>query len=87
MIDLQMSNEKLRDRARRVLRTVVSPDAAHDVDQDAEVDAILAGCDGSVKLSILVAISGLSPDQARLVLQKSNGMLSKALRSVDQLKI
>ncbi|CAK7231713.1 hypothetical protein SBRCBS47491_008024 [Sporothrix bragantina] len=96
MIDLQMSNEKLRDRARRVLRTVVSPDAAntantskaaHDVHQDAEVDAILAGCDGSVKLSILVAMSGLSPEQARLVLQKSGGMLSKALRSVDQTKI
>ena len=87
MIDLQMSNEKLRDRARRVLRTVVSPDAARNVYQDAEVDAILAGCDGSVKLSILVAMSGLSPDQARLVLQKSGGMLSKALRSVDQQKI
>ncbi|CAK7207450.1 hypothetical protein SEUCBS139899_010260 [Sporothrix eucalyptigena] len=87
MIDLQMSNEKLRDRARRVLRTVVSPDAARDVYEDAEVDAILAGCDGSVKLSILVAMSGLSPEQARLVLQKSGGMLSKALRSVDQMKI
>ncbi|KIH87270.1 N-acetylmuramic acid 6-phosphate etherase [Sporothrix brasiliensis 5110] len=90
MIDLQMSNEKLRDRARRVLRTVVSPAgilAAHRVDEDAEVDSLLAGCDGSVKLSILVAMSGLSPDQARLVLQKSGGMLSKALRSVDQQKI
>ncbi|KJR89810.1 N-acetylmuramic acid 6-phosphate etherase [Sporothrix schenckii 1099-18] len=90
MIDLQMSNEKLRDRARRVLRTVVSPAgilAAHRVDEDAEVDSLLAGCDGSVKLSILVAMSGLSPDQARLVLQKSGGMLSKALRSVDHQKI
>lgn len=87
MIDLQMSNKKLQDRARRVLRAVVSPGAARDVYEDAEVDAILTGCNGSVKLSILVAISGLSPEQARLVLQKSGGMLSKALRSVDPLKI
>ncbi|OAA53600.1 glucokinase regulator family [Niveomyces insectorum RCEF 264] len=87
MIDLQMSNEKLRDRARRVVRSVVPADAAWDVRQDSEVDAILAGCDGSVKLSILVAISGLSPDQAKVVLQKSGGLLSKALKGVNQIKI
>lgn len=97
MIDLQMSNEKLRDRARRVLRTVVAPNDTTNGNtsgastpssiDDAAVDELLAGCDGSVKLSILVAKSGLKPDQARVVLQKSGGMLSKALRSIDQQKI
>lgn len=79
MVDLKMSNEKLRDRARRVVRAVVSSSAAYDVSQDTVLDDILSRCDGNVKLAILVAILGCSPEQGKDKLKAQSGVLSRVL--------
>lgn len=74
-----MSNEKLRDRARRVVRAVVPPTSALDVERDDILDEILAKCDGHVKLSIVVATLGCSPEEGQAKLQASGGSLKRAL--------
>ncbi|CAG9947179.1 unnamed protein product [Clonostachys rosea f. rosea IK726] len=79
MVDLKMSNEKLRDRARRVVRTVVPSTAALDINKEDVLDQVLANCDGHVKLSILVATLGCSPEEGRLKLEAYHGSLRHAL--------
>ncbi|KAM5342655.1 hypothetical protein ACJ41O_013621 [Fusarium nematophilum] len=79
MVDLKMSNEKLQDRARRVVRMVVPSASALDVGQDDILDGVLEDCDGQVKLSILVAALGCSPQDGRARLEASSGSLRLAL--------
>ena len=79
MVDLKMSNEKLRDRARRVVRAVVPSTSALDVEREDVLDEILASCDGHVKLSIVVATLGCSPEEGRAKLQASGGSLRQTL--------
>ncbi|KAJ5815418.1 hypothetical protein N7474_007195 [Penicillium riverlandense] len=79
MVDLKISNEKLHDRARRVVRAIVPETAVFDVSRDDVLDEILTRCDGHVKLSILVATSGCSPEEGRAKLQASTGSLKRAL--------
>lgn len=80
MVDLKMSNEKLRDRARRVVRAIVPPISALDVTDDETLDRILATCDGQVKLSILMATIGCSVKEAKARLEAASGSLRKALQ-------
>ncbi|CAI6094219.1 unnamed protein product [Clonostachys chloroleuca] len=79
MVDLKMSNEKLRDRARRVVRMVVPSTAALDINKEDVLDQVLANCDGHVKLSILVATLGCSPEEGRSKLEAYHGSLRHAL--------
>lgn len=79
MVDLKMSNEKLRNRARRVVQAVVPPSAVHDVSQEAVLNDILARCDGHVKLAILVATLNCSPEEGKARLEACCGSLRKAL--------
>ena len=81
MVDLRISNEKLRDRARRVVRMVVPSTSALDVGQEHVLDDVLAQCDGHVKLAILVATLGCSPEEGRAKLQNASGSLRDALES------
>lgn len=74
-----MSNEKLQDRARRVVRMVVPPTSAIDITQDETMDDILAQCDGQVKLGILVATLGCTAEEGHLKLEACGGSLRKAL--------
>ncbi|KAI5460814.1 hypothetical protein BGZ63DRAFT_414916 [Mariannaea sp. PMI_226] len=80
MVDLKMSNEKLQDRARRVIRSSVPSTAALDISRDEVLDAILASCDGQVKLSIVVAKLGCTPEEGRWKLQAASGSLRQALK-------
>lgn len=79
MVDLRMSNEKLRDRARRVIRAAVPDTAVLDVSSDDSLDEILAQCDGRVKLGILITILGCSPKDGEMILEAAQGSLRKAL--------
>lgn len=79
MVDLKMSNEKLRDRARRVVRSIVPSTASIDIHNDEVLDRVLATCDGQVKLSILVAALGCTVKEGRSRLEASSGLLRKAL--------
>ncbi|RTE72021.1 hypothetical protein BHE90_013578 [Fusarium euwallaceae] len=80
MVDLKMSNEKLQNRARRVARMVVPPSSALDIESEEVLDAVLADCDGQVKLSILVATLGCSPAEGRAKLEAASGSLRQALQ-------
>lgn len=72
MVDVQATNTKLRERARRIVAQAcnLSEEAA---------DALLARCDGEVKTAIVVARAGVSPDEARARLRAANGVVRDAL--------
>jgi N-acetylmuramic acid 6-phosphate etherase len=72
MVDLQPSNTKLRERARRIIEaaTGVSADEAQD---------LLARC-GDVKTAIVVALKGCSVEDARERLQRAEGRVAVALQ-------
>ena len=72
MVDVQTSNVKLRDRARRIVEL-----ACDLASQDAE--ALLVLCNGEVKTAIVAARAHIDPDQARRRLQNANGMVRHAL--------
>ncbi len=74
MIDLSVSNDKLMDRAIGILYDIGS------VDKDTAVQ-LLKKTNGSVKLSLLVALSGMDVIEAKQLLYDSNGNLRSALNT------
>lgn len=72
MVDLQTSNAKLRDRARRIVAQAcnLAPDVAADA---------LAACDYEVKTAIVMQLGDLSPAEARQRLQRAGGVVRTAL--------
>jgi N-acetylmuramic acid 6-phosphate etherase len=72
MVDVQATNTKLRERARRIVETAcdLSPEQAA---------ALLARCNGEVKTAIVVALARVSPDQARQRLRAANGFVRGAV--------
>ena len=75
MIDLSVSNNKLLDRAIGILFDIGS------VDKDTAV-RLLKKTNGSVKLSLLIALSGMDVIDAKQLLNDSKGNLRTALISV-----
>ena len=75
MIDLSVSNDKLLDRAIGILFDIGS------VDKDTAV-RLLKKTNGSVKLSLLIALSGMDVIDAKQLLNDSKGNLRTALISV-----
>lgn len=72
MVDVQPTNSKLRDRARRI----VAQACEIDVEQAAQ---FLDACNGEVKTAIVSELAGVSADQARHLLNISGGMVRRAL--------
>ena len=72
MIDLSVSNDKLLDRAIGILFDIGS------VDKDTAV-RLLKKTNGSVKLSLLIALSGMDVIDAKQLLNDSKGNLRAAL--------
>ena len=73
MVDIRATNQKLHDRAIRVLMTYdegISRSAA---------DELLTRCDGELKTSIVVLRTGASPEAARDVIDRAAGFLSEVL--------
>ncbi len=72
MVDLQASNAKLRDRARRIVAMAcdLAPETA---------GAALAACDYEVKTAIVMQLGGLSPAAARQRLSRAGGVVRAAL--------
>lgn len=72
MVDVQASNAKLRDRARRIVELAcdLSPEAA---------ETVLAACDHEVKTAIVAQLAGLSPEEARQRLARAHGVVRAAL--------
>jgi len=72
MVDVQATNEKLVERAIRIVQTLA------DCDRAAARQALDA-CGGAVKPAVLVARLGIDADQARERLQRAAGQLRAAL--------
>jgi len=72
MVDVQATNAKLRERARRIVAG-----ACH-ISRD-EADALLAQCHGQVKTAIVVSLARVSPEIAREKLRAAHGSVRGAL--------
>ena len=72
MIDLKASNEKLKDRAIRIVAQIA--DVTH-----SDALAALLDCNWEIKTAIVMILRKVSPDEARLELKKHCGVLRKLL--------
>lgn len=75
MVDVQPSNEKLRVRARRIVKLATEAD-------DEIINKTLEETAYNVKLSILIIETGLSIIEARKLLEKHKGYIAKVLEDV-----
>jgi N-acetylmuramic acid 6-phosphate etherase len=74
MVDVQPTNAKLRQRARRI----VAEATGLDLQQATEM---LSACNGEVKTTIVAVLAGISPEQARQRLQETGGFVRRAILS------
>lgn len=72
MVDLHASNQKLEARAIRIVMQATGAD-------EATAANALAAADSEVKLAILMLLSGLNKTEARVRLQRGQGVLRRAL--------
>jgi N-acetylmuramic acid 6-phosphate etherase len=75
MVDVSAGNEKLRARARRIVRTATGASSE-------EADAALAAGDGSAKVAIVSLLAGVEAGEARRRLAASEGSVRSALEEV-----
>ncbi len=74
MIDMKTSNEKLRIRARRMLRELAGVD-------DAAAAEILTRCGGRLKPALVMALAGVEPEAAHRLLDSHGGQVRAAVRA------
>ncbi|MEX0593924.1 MAG: N-acetylmuramic acid 6-phosphate etherase [Balneolaceae bacterium] len=73
MVDLMLSNDKLKERAKRIVMLL------GDVDYE-EADRLLGICNGHVKTALMMALAGLSKSEAEEKLATSEGFIRRALQ-------
>lgn len=73
MVDVQPTNAKLRERARRIVAQACGLSLS-------EAAILLQACDGEVKTAIVSHLAGLSPQQARERLKDSGGSVRLAIQ-------
>jgi N-acetylmuramic acid 6-phosphate etherase len=72
MVDVKVSNQKLADRARRIVREITG------ISTD-EATALLAQTNNEVKPAIVMAMLHVSADEARAKLAAASGMLGEVI--------
>lgn len=72
MVDVQSTNSKLRDRARRIVMQATGLN-------ETEAADLLAASDGEVKTAIVAALLGVDPGDARQRLDQAGGVIRKGL--------
>jgi N-acetylmuramic acid 6-phosphate etherase len=72
MVDLQPTNAKLRQRAKRIVAESTGLDLHRAAD-------ILSACNEEVKTAIVATLAGISPDLARSRLRETGGYVRKAI--------
>ena len=72
MVDLVPSNEKLRARARSIVREAAGVSTE-------EADEALARAGGDVKVAVVSLLTGLDPDEARRRLADTGGVVRRAV--------
>lgn len=78
MVDVKTSNEKLVERAKRII--MIATNIEYDV-----AEKFLEEADNSVKLAIFMIKSGLDKDSAKNLLDRQEGYISEALKSIERL--
>ncbi|KGO70627.1 N-acetylmuramic acid 6-phosphate etherase MurQ [Penicillium expansum] len=81
MVDLVASNLKLVQRSRNILRRLSGKCQSS---SNTELDALLARCNASVKLAILVAETGESVETCQRYFGAAGGVLANALAAVSK---
>lgn len=79
MVDLRPSNEKLRIRARRMLRELAGL-------EDAPARELLERSGGHLKRALVAALAGVEPDQAERWLIESGGQVRTAVEAATETK-
>jgi N-acetylmuramic acid 6-phosphate etherase len=74
MVDVQATNDKLWDRARRIVMRVAEVD-------EADADTALRAADGEAKTAIAALVRDVTPDEARRLLHDGAGRLRTVLES------
>ena len=74
MVDLMLTNNKLKERAKRILMLLAGINYKEAAD-------ILAQADGHVKTALTMSLTGLDPKQSRELLERSGGFIRKALET------
>ncbi|MCC3376716.1 N-acetylmuramic acid 6-phosphate etherase [Cohnella sp. REN36] len=77
MVDLQPSNGKLVDRAKRIIQLATQA-------SDAEVEAAYEAADGHVKTAIVMLRAGADKEQARQLLERADGFVGGAIAMSQQ---
>lgn len=72
MVDVQPTNAKLRQRARRIVAEATGLDLQR-------ATQILSACNGEVKTAIVTVLAGISPEIARTRLYETGGYVRKAI--------
>lgn len=72
MVDVKVTNQKLSERARRIVSRVAGVD-------EAEAARLLALTGNEVKTAIVMARLGVSAEEARSLLQAADGMLRRVI--------
>ncbi len=73
MVDMKATNEKLRDRAVRMLMT------ATETNDPVRAAELLRQADGSVKLALVMEKTRSTKEEAKALLEKAHGMVAKAI--------
>jgi N-acetylmuramic acid 6-phosphate (MurNAc-6-P) etherase len=76
MVDVLASNEKLRRRARRIVRQATGVD-------DAEAVRVLESCDWHPKLALVTILADCDVETARARLESAHGHVREAIRARD----
>lgn len=80
MVDLQAANEKLAQRARRIVREVTG------LPED-EADELLVQAGGSVKTAVVMGKTGISSADASRLLKTADGNVRQALRAAGERRL
>ena len=72
MVDVVATNEKLRARVRRIVRTATGA-------PDDDVDTALAAADGEARVAIVSLLAGVGADEARARLDRAGQSIRQAV--------
>src|SRR5699024_1644670 len=76
MVDLQLSNKKLKERAKRIIMMFA------DVDYT-EAERTLKAANGHVKMALVMALGKLSREEAQTKLRQHDGFIRKVLKEIN----
>ncbi|MED3648717.1 N-acetylmuramic acid 6-phosphate etherase [Halalkalibacterium halodurans] len=76
MVDLKPTNEKLRERSKRIIMEATDVEAA-------VAEKHLREAGGVVKVAIITILTGCSVDQAQMALDRNGGFIRKAVHELN----